>query len=184
MHTRTEKASRRKEVLPAWKLRFFEVGILEKVPEFDAYYIGTDWIYHAALDPDPVETEWQLSRKNILKAWITRNPGTRPYAWWCFEAPGTRQRVGGTGTPKHEVLKYAPVHEYGIPSYWITSQDTGILTRPGFRGKLLDANDPPLYESQAAFLDRHGLMSDREKATLPKDAFNPEAVVRTRPASR
>jgi hypothetical protein len=28
--------------LPNWKLRFFEAGILVKMPEFDAYYIGSD----------------------------------------------------------------------------------------------------------------------------------------------
>lgn len=177
MAAKPGKIQRRNGMLPAWKLRFFEVGILVKVPEFDAYYIGTDWIYHTALDPDPVKTEWTLSRKKILGLWISRHPGTRPYAWWCFDAPETRQRVGGTGTPKHEILKYEPACVFGIPRYWITSQDIGILTRPGCKGKALDTSDPPLYESQAAYLERHGLLSDREKAILPEGAYDLEAVV-------
>jgi hypothetical protein len=177
MTAKPGKTQRQKGVLPAWKLRFFEVGILVKVPEFDAYYIGTDWIYHTALDPDPVKTEWTISRKIILNAWISRHPGTRPYAWWCFDAPETRQRVGGTGTPKHEVLKYAPVHVFGIPRYWVTSKDTGILTRPGCKGKALDTSNPPLFESQAAYLERLDLMSDTEKSGLPGDAYDLEAVV-------
>lgn len=176
MKAKSGRTKRQNVVLPTWKLRFFEVGILEQVPEFDAYYIGTDWIYHSALDPDPVKVEWTISRKKILGSWISSHPGTRPYAWWCFDAPEARRRVGGTGTPKHEVLKYAPAYVFGIPRYWITPQDTGILGKAGFKGKPVDINDPPLFESQAAYLERHGLLSDRETATLPEDAWDLEAV--------
>ena len=177
MKAKPGKTQRQNVVLPAWKMRFFEAGILDRVPEFDAYYIGTDWIYHAALDPDPVKIEWTNSRKRILGSWIASHPGTRPYAWWCFDAPEARQRVGGTGTPKHEVLKYAPTCVFGIPVYWITHQDTGILGKAGFKGNPVDANDPPLFESQAAYLARHGLLSDRETAALPVNAFDLEAIV-------
>ena len=177
MTVKPESAKRQNAVLPAWKSRFFEAGILDKVPEFDAYYTGTDWIYHSALDPDPVKLEWSISRKKILKSWIDAHPGTRPYAWWCFDAPETRQRVGGTGTPKHEVLKYAATCVFGIPRYWITPQDTGILGRAVHKGKPVDKNDPPLFESQATYLERHGLLSDKEIAALPEDAYDLEAVI-------
>lgn len=177
MTVKPAKTHLRREVLPAWKLRFFEVGILDKVPEFDAYYIGTDWIYHAALDPDPVKTEWSISRKKILKSWIGAHPGTRPYAWWCFEAPDARRRVGGTGTPKHEVLQYAAAYMFGIPRYWITQQDTEIPGRFGFKGNPVDSNNPPLFESQAAYLDRHGLLTELERKMLPQHAFDLEAVI-------
>jgi len=32
---------------------------------------------------------------------------------------------------------------------------------------------PPLFESQAAYLDRHKLLSDDEQEALPADAFEP-----------
>lgn len=177
MAVKSGSTKRQNAVLPAWKLRFFEAGMLDKIPEFDAYYTGADWVYHTALDPDPVKLEWSIARKKILSSWIDEHPGTRPYAWWCFDAPGIRQRVGGTGTPKHEVLKYAPAFVFGIPRYWITAQDTGILGRAVHKGKPLDINDPPLFESQAAYLERNGLLSEIEKAALPEDAFDLEAVV-------
>jgi len=178
MTVKPGKKQRKNTVLPTWKLRFFEAGILDKAPEFDAYYIGADWLYHTALDPDPVKAEWLISRKKVLRSWINSHPGTRPYAWWCFDAPDVRQRVGGTGTPKHEVLQYAAACVFGIPRYWVTPQDVGILGgRAGFRAKPLDKNDPPLFESQAAYLERHGLLSDRETAALPEDAWDLEAVV-------
>lgn len=164
--------------LPAWKLKFFEAGILVKMPEFDAYYISAEWLYHAAQEPDPVQVEWSRVRNSVLRTWIAEHPGTRPYAWWCFDAPGVRERVGGTGTPKHEVLKYAPVYDFGIPKYWITQQDITLRRKAGFKGKPLDKNNPPLYESQAAFLQRHGLLSEEEMEILPADAYDLEVIVR------
>lgn len=164
--------------LPNWKLRFFEAGILVKMPEFDAYYIGAEWLYHAAQDPDPVQLEWSRVRNSVLKSWIAEHPGTRPYAWWCFDTPGVRDRIGGTGTPKHEVLKYAPVYDFGVPRYWITKRDITLLRKAGFKGKPLDSSNPPLFESQAAFLERHGLLTDEEMETLPADAYDLEVIVR------
>lgn len=34
---------------------------------------------------------WQLHRDEILPRWIEKNPGTRPRAWWCFEAKKPRK---------------------------------------------------------------------------------------------
>ncbi|MGD2112918.1 MAG: hypothetical protein PVI50_06000, partial [Gammaproteobacteria bacterium] len=114
----------------------------------------------------------------VLRTWIIEHPGTRPYAWWCFDAPGVRDRVGGTGTPKHEVLKYAPVYDFGVPRYWITKRDITLLRKAGFKGKPLDSSNPPLFESQAAFLERHGLLTDEEMEVLPADAYDLEVIVR------
>ena len=177
MTVKSVKTQQQHEVLPFWKLRFFEAGILDKVPEFDAYYVGADWIYHTALDPDPVRTEWPISRKKILKSWIAAHPGTRPYAWWCYDAPEVRQRVGVSMTSAGMDSARTSAIMFGIPRYWVTQQDIGILTRPGFRGKPVDSNDPPLFESQTAYLERHGLLTDAEKATLPGDAYDLEIVV-------
>jgi hypothetical protein len=95
----------------------------------------------------------------ILTEHIKDTPGTRPALWWRFDAPrqpvGTfpgcyydgeltepRKRTGGTGTPTHEVWCTVPVFSYGISDVWL-----GI-----------DENDPPTFESQAAYLKRHGLL--------------------------
>jgi hypothetical protein len=39
---------------------------------------------------------WVLSRGDVLPGWVRAHPGTRPPAWWRFDAPGPRQRVGGS----------------------------------------------------------------------------------------
>jgi hypothetical protein len=41
----------------------------------------------------------------------------------------------------------------------------------------LDPDDPPRYESEATFLDRHGLLSAAERLALPPDAFDAEVVL-------
>ncbi|HET8903655.1 MAG TPA: hypothetical protein VFN16_06655 [Saccharospirillum sp.] len=35
--------------------------------------------------------DWQRHREKIIAAWIIEYPGTRPYAWWKFDAPGPRE---------------------------------------------------------------------------------------------
>ena len=81
---------------------------------------------------------------------------TRPALWWRFDAPrlplGTfqgwfidgklpqpRKRTGGTGTP---VAAPSAPFAYGVPTAWVD----------------FDEDDPPTYESQAAYLKRHGLL--------------------------
>ncbi len=82
---------------------------------------------------------WEQLRDTIMAEWIRNHPGTRPWAWWGFDAPrqpdqgsggfweGTlpepRQRVSGTGTPKYEVLAYVPHFTFGIPDSWISKFD-------------------------------------------------------------
>ncbi len=177
MNAKTGKTYKGNLTLPTWKLRFFEAGILDKVPEFDAYYIGANWLYHTALDPDPVQAEWRSVRSQVLRSWIATHPGTRPYAWWCYEAPEPRRRVGGTGTPKHEVMKYVPALVFGIPKYWVTQDDVGLPGIFGLRGVPFDITDPPRYESQASYLQRHGLLTGQEQEKLPEGAWDIEVAL-------
>jgi hypothetical protein len=45
-----------------------------------------------------------------------------------------------------------------------------------FNGVAIDPNDPPVYESQARYLERHGLLLPGERQRLRKADFEPEAV--------
>ena len=38
---------------------------------------------------------WEKHRENILTQWIAANPGTRPWAWWKFDAPEPRPEGEG-----------------------------------------------------------------------------------------
>src|ERR1019366_7684585 len=102
---------------------------------------------------------WESHRDVILVEHVKENPGTRPSLWWTYTAPRLpigafpgchydgqlpepRKRLGGTGTPTHEVWCTKPVFSYGISDVWL-----GI-----------DPEDPPTFESQASYLKRYGLL--------------------------
>jgi len=85
-----------------------------------------------------------------------------------------RQRMGGTGTPNFEVLAYAPHFHKGIPTGWVTKFDEEYYNgrakdihgniiptkykEGNFTGKAIDPSDPPAFESEAVYLERHGLL--------------------------
>lgn len=95
---------------------------------------------------------WEEHCGRILTEWIEAHPGTRPAMWWRYDAPRAslkaqghfagsnmgarmikpRRLLSGGGAPLHEVLGYAPQHNYGIPAWH------------------LDPDDPPVFETQRA----------------------------------
>jgi hypothetical protein len=137
---------------------------------------------------------WRVNEPTLLSMWIAENPGTRPSCWWDYSAPrapagsiprmsGTwldgklaepRRRLGGKGTPKSEVLAVVPRFAYGVPVDWITAAD--LQTWPRLTCTPLDPRDPPVFESEAAYLERHNLFSPGERRRLRKADWAPEAV--------
>jgi hypothetical protein len=96
---------------------------------------------------------WEEAQKELLPEWIREHPCTRPFVWWKHSAPEPRRRVGGTGRRPED-----PLFNFGLPACsWI-----GV-----------DINDPPKFESEAAFLIRHGLLTSQEKQWLED---HPEAL--------
>jgi hypothetical protein len=105
---------------------------------------------------------WRRDHRGLA----ARASGTRPWAWWAFDATEPRRCVGGA-----ELL--APA---GAPTAWewVWRKDFGV---PAFlqwrpRGYL----GLPAVESQAAYLDRLHLLGVEERADLDDDAFDHEAV--------
>lgn len=158
-----------------------------------------------------IEKIWRAYEGDIIARWAADHPGTRPSLWWRFTAPRWRPegqhrdcwyvhseilseprlRLGGTGTPAHEVLAYAPSWPFGIPDTWITPEDVDLYSGRArdvrgqvidlgiggdFAGVAIDPADPPAYESQAAYLDRHELLLPKERARLRTSDFKPERV--------
>ena len=155
--------------------------------------------------------DWAGVRDELMAEWIAERPGTRPHGWWLFEAPRwtgpfksrcaglewylglnaePRRRLGGIGTPSHEVLNVWPHYAFGIPTSWVSPFDERyyndralyVSGRPigtgyrDFAGLAPRADDPPRFEAQAAYLERHGLLTAAERRRLPADAFEPECL--------
>lgn len=85
--------------------------------------------------PDGWKTIWEEVREEIMAAHIKKNPCSRPWPWWEYEAPreqvagwwdqddficAQRLRLGGTGTPLHEVTCSWGGFAKGIPNSWVT----------------------------------------------------------------
>jgi hypothetical protein len=94
---------------------------------------------------------WDAHGEQLLAEFVAEHPGTRPWAWWKFAAPGLPERLGGTGDVWHA----------GIEVYAI---------EPG------DPEDPPVFESVPGFLRRHGLLTSVERRRLRAVDFEPEAI--------
>src|SRR4051812_33130595 len=46
-------------------------------------------------DEDAIRAAWEALKATILPEWIRTRPGTRPWAWWRFDAPERRERIDG-----------------------------------------------------------------------------------------
>jgi hypothetical protein len=121
-----------------------------------------------------------------------RSPrGTYKGCAYDGELPEPRKRLGGIGTPAYEVLNYMPSFQFGLPTIWISPTDVDYYNREGlfkhvapnpnsagpFTGVAIDSNDPPIFESEASYLDRHGLFLPGEKKRLKKSDFEPETML-------
>jgi hypothetical protein len=117
---------------------------------------------------------WTEHGAVYLAEHIKAYPGTRPAAWWRFETldngePLVRLKIGGIGTPwgDHQMA-------YGAALIWVTEKNKDSWH--GAPGPAIDPANPPVIESEATFLDRHGFLTAAERAKLTDDDFAPEAI--------
>lgn len=203
MPVRRRVDKRRRELTEAERHVLFD-GSIE-----DADLIDTAKIYFAKLDSEEL---WVEHKEWLLPEWVDRFPGTRPQLWWDHSAPrmpeGTfpgryydgklpqpRQRIGGVGTPKFEVLAWIPRYAYGLPVDWVSAEEAEIyngspdaegnplarqdgtrFAEGDFAGLAIDPRNPPKFESQATYLDRHGLLLPGERRRLTERDFRPETL--------
>ena len=121
-----------------------------------------------------------------------RKPKEGNGCWWDGKLAEPRLRLGGIGTPKYEVLNYRPSFRFGLPTTWVNRWEVELYNGRAkdihgkpigteyheghFKADAIDFNKPPMFESQAAYLKRHGLLLGPEARVLPPRAFEPEAV--------
>lgn len=89
---------------------------------------------------------------------------------------------------------------FGLPVSWVSAFDEAYYNgrardvhgnRIGtefheghFTGRAIDPADPPRFESEATYLDRHGLLTAAERRRLPADAFVPVTMPEDRSPER
>lgn len=172
MPRKPRKTKTAKRPLASWEIAYLtdETDLIEPGSSEAFDYHFSDW------NPKKL---WRAYRDEFLPKWISKNPCTRPSPWWQHDAPkwtddpwpgcyyhGTfaipRQKLGGTGTPQYEVLSIVPSFSKGIP----TLIDD------------IDPEDPPRYESEAAYLQRLNLLTPAEIRHLEKhpELLEPEIV--------
>jgi hypothetical protein len=115
--------------------------------------------------------------------------GTFPGCYFDGKLPEPRRRLGGIGTPASDVLAYVPIFRCGLPWIWVEHWQvmyySGLAVdihgapigdrfpNDSFKGVAIDPNDPPRFESQAAYLKRHGLLLPGEQR---RSDFEPETI--------
>ena len=113
-----------------------------------------------SFDESAPREAWEIMREKIMADWIREQPGTRPWAWWKFDAPppARRERVDGLPHPhdnKARTLKVADSNSetlwkaayrlwFGLPSAYIMPFDKGLKTE--------------MFEPEWSFLQRHNLL--------------------------
>ena len=195
---RKRKSRNRRPETKDWELHYLRHGEVINEGHIKRFFINKE-IHWPKL--------WELHRDQILSEWAAKYPGTRPFAWWEFNAPrqpiGTypgcyfdgglpepRLKLKGAGTPNHEALNYVPRFCFGLPTTgWVSRFDVeyyngrakdihgkpiGMEYKDGhFPYEALDPNDPPVYESEATYLKRHGLLREGEEERAD---FTPETI--------
>jgi hypothetical protein len=152
--------------------------------------------------PDECRDVWLAIRDELLPQWIQEYPGTRPSWWYLFDPecpritaadiqrhgwtgcyytkdiPDLRRRLGGIGDPAYLHYSLVPDFDCGVPDRFVTAEDVEWHREEGeeFSGIPFDADDPPVYESQASYLDRHKLLTPAERRRLRAQDFKPVKV--------
>jgi len=118
-------------------------------PEHSQLITGHDFFDQFGDDLDAAREGWQALRGELLPAFVDKYPGTRPWAWWEFEASEPRRRLGGKGLASIDDPKapeWAKKMSFGVPTVFTW----------------LDWQDWPQYESEREYLARHNLLTKKE----------------------
>lgn len=175
-----------RQPISAALLSYFETG------GYDENADGVCEVFLMMLRPK-MALAWETHRAEILTSWVAANPCSRPWAWWRFDAPEPRRRIGGTGDTFDDQYSVSEC-PYGIPDHWVTAHDIEVYNgtwrdvhgklinlgyKPGdFTRKAIDPANPPTFESEAAYLRRKRLLKPEERKwlTAHPEALTPEIV--------
>ncbi|MBM7045222.1 hypothetical protein [Rhizobium lusitanum] len=106
-------------------------------------------IFEYIFTDDDIEALWRADGERVVAAWVADYPGTRPELWWRFDASEDRRTLDGR---------------------------EASCTFPRKRNGAVAVGVPATYESQAAYLDRLGLLPSGERKRLSPADYEPEVV--------
>jgi hypothetical protein len=145
------KAKRRSAGYNEWHVYQLRTGI-----EF--LDLGFGW--QENFREDEAREAWEIMREKIMADWVREQPGTRPWAWWRWDAPqpARRERVDGlphpfdnaartlkvAGSDSEYLWRRAYGLSFGLPSAHIMPFDKGLKTE--------------MFEPEWSFLQRHNLL--------------------------
>ena len=115
---------------------------------------------------DAMHAAWLDLRDKLLRQWIAEQPGTRPYAWWRFDAPEPRRRIDGKPHPFENPERRARVKRWKQEGFTWTAHrayllyfgiPTSLIVRDDFEAE---------YETVREYLKRRSWLSDSEREEL------------------
>jgi hypothetical protein len=121
--------------------------------------------FFRALTSEPEQrAAWAELGPEIMAVWLRLNPGTRPDAWWHFDAPPGELRRCLNGVhpfddPEHvaEARRIRAEYPTGLDLMETSCGKPRYIGRKQFE---------LVYETQADYLERLGLMTTTERAAL------------------
>jgi hypothetical protein len=173
---RKSRVSREAELPPQIAAFLADEASLEGADAFLEWQLNFPRAGDAIWNGQSLQDTWRDYASEVLDDWIIERPGTRPSLWWEFTAPEPRQRLGGTGITRNDLFGCAPYRRHGVEMLWIDDADVRLSK---LECEPLSVDDPPLFESQSAFLERHGLFFRGERRRLAPDAFAPVPLSET-----
>jgi hypothetical protein len=121
-------------------------------------------------DPELWAEVWRGARDELLRRWIGLYPGTRPPAWWEFEAPSEPM---GDDEPEYDYLDRigeldpAELEAIRLKAVGLAEYDRGRDPEPTQGGYYRNNFIPP--GDLHAFAARKGLLTAEERAVLGLD---------------
>lgn len=113
---------------------------------------------------------WQFLAPQILRDWIRMKPrpgdhggaGTRPAAWWAYDARERRRRVDGKPHPFDNPERQAKIASM-IAQYPRSETDFNFLFYGGIGAYLVPDDFSAVFETEYEYLKRLGLLLEGEE---------------------
>ena len=115
-------------------------------------------------DADAAKVAWELLRDTLLPRWIKERPGTRPAAWWLFDAPDPkrRERVDGGVHPFDDKKRALDVARSDHPALWRAAYRLMFGLPAAFIMPFDRDLKEESYEPEWSYLVRHKLLTPED----------------------